>query len=217
MGQKVSPIAFRLGRLKPWKSRWLANKKNYRHFLQEDVFLRVYILKKLKDAGIASVDIERSANLINIIISTSRPGMIIGRGGTGVEDLKKELAKIIDNKPFKVTIEETKNPEANAQLAAHAVAEALEKRMPFRRVLKQSLERVRGNRDVLGVKIMIAGRLNGASMKRSEWAAWGKIPLHNLRADIDFAQETALTNYGIIGVKVWVYRGEVFESQKKIN
>ncbi|MDP2918278.1 MAG: 30S ribosomal protein S3, partial [bacterium] len=146
MGQKVSPIAFRLGRLKPWKSRWLASKKNYRHFLQEDVSLRAYILKKLKDAGIASVDIERSANLINIIISTSRPGMIIGRGGTGVEDLKKELAKIIDNKPFKVTIEETKNPEANAQLAAHTVAEALEKRMPFRRVLKQSLERVRGNR-----------------------------------------------------------------------
>jgi len=216
MGQKVSPIAFRLGRLKPWKSRWLASKKNYRHFLEEDVCLRVYILKKLKDAGIAFVDIERSANLINIIISTSRPGMIIGRGGTGVEDLKKELAKIINNKPFKVTIEEAKNPEANAQLAAHTVAEALEKRMPFRRVLKQSLERVRGNRDIQGVKIMIAGRLNGASMKRSEWAAWGKIPLHNLRADIDFAQEAAKTNYGIIGVKVWIYKGEIFESQKTV-
>lgn len=215
MGQKVSPTALRLGLLYSWKSKWVANKKNYRKFLEEDFRLRSYIMEKLKEMGIARVEIERSANLINIVILTSRPGMIIGRGGTGVDNLKKELAKFTGHKPFKVTIEEVKNPEANAQLVARTIAEALEKRIPFRRVVKQSLERVKENRGVYGVKIMVAGRLNGATMKRREWVAWGKIPLHNLRADIDFVQDIARTTYGIIGIKVWIYKGEIFDQKEK--
>lgn len=214
MGQKVSPIAFRLGLLYSWPSKWVTNKKNYRLFLEEDIKLRSFIFKILRDAGIARVDIERSANLINVIIFTSRPGIIIGRGGAGVEELKKKLEKMVSNKSLKITIEEVRDPEANAQLVAHNIAEALEKRLPFRRVLKQSLERSKQVRGVKGVKIMVAGRLNGASMKRSEWLATGEIPLHNLRADIDFAKDIARTTYGIIGVKVWIYKGEIFEKSK---
>lgn len=214
MGQKVSPIAFRLGLLFTWPSKWVGNKRNYRRFLEEDVKLRAFIFKTLREAGIARVDIERSANLINVIIFTSRPGVLIGRGGTGIEELKGKLLRMVSNKSLKVTIEEVRDPEANAQLVAYNIAEALEKRLPFRRILKQSLERSKQVRGVKGVKIMVAGRLNGASMKRTEWLAAGEIPLHNLRANIDFAKDIARTTYGIIGVKVWIYKGEVFEKNQ---
>lgn len=215
MGHKVSPTSFRLGILYSWKSRWLASKKNFRKYLEEDVRLRDFIKQKLISAGVSSVEIERSANLIRIIIHSSRPGIIIGRGGMGVDELKKSLMKMVNNQPLKISIEEVKNPEANAQLVARNVAEALEKRLPFRRIIKQSLDRTKENRGVEGVKIMVAGRLNGASMSRREWVSWGKIPLHNLRADIDFAKDIARTTYGVIGVKIWIYKGEVFEKKKE--
>lgn len=215
MGQKVSPIALRLGHLYTWPSRWVANKKNYRRFLEEDIRLRNFVLENLKEAGIARVCIERSANLINIIIYTSRPGVIIGRGGSGVDELKNKLSRIVNNRPLKITINEVKDPDGNATLLARTIAEALEKRLPFRRVVKQTLERAKSVRGVRGVKIMVAGRLNGASMKRREWVAFGEIPLHNLRANIEFACDVAKTTYGIIGVKVWIYKGEVFEKDKK--
>lgn len=215
MAQKVSPTALRLGKLFSWKSNWLANKKNYRRFLKEDVRLRNFILNKLKDAAIARVDIKRAVNLIEAIIHTARPGIIIGRGGTGIDDLKEKLQKMIGNKPLKLTIKEVKGPEANARLVARNIAEALEKRVPFRRVIKQSLERSKDNREVRGVKIMVSGRLNGATMSRREWISWGEIPLHNLRANIDYDCDTAYTNYGAIGIKVWIYKGEVFDKEKE--
>lgn len=211
MGHKVSPTGLRLGRIFSWKSRWLASKKNYRQFLEEDVRLREFIINKLKDAAVARVDIKRSVNLIEVIIFTARPGIIIGRGGTGIDELKKCLEKFVRHKPLKVTIEEVRNPESNAQLVARTIAEALEKRVPFRRVIKQTLERTKGNKEVQGAKIMVAGRLNGTTMSRREWVSWGKIPLHNLRANIDYAQDVAYTTYGTTGVKVWIYKGEVFE------
>lgn len=211
MGHKVSPTGLRLGRIFSWKSCWLASKKNYRQFLKEDVRLREFIINKLKDAAVARVDIKRSVNLIEVIIFTARPGIIIGRGGTGIDELKKSLEKFVRYKPLKVTIEEVRNPESNAQLVARTIAEALEKRVPFRRVIKQTLERTKGNKEVQGAKIMVAGRLNGTTMSRREWVSWGKIPLHNLRANIDYAQDVAYTTYGTTGVKVWIYKGEVFE------
>ncbi len=215
MGQKVSPISFRLGTLQTWKSKWLVQGKNYRKFLEEDVRMRTFVFNKLKDAAIARIDIERSPNMINIIISSGRPGMIIGRGGTGIEDLKRGLQKLVHNKPLKVSVEEVSDPGSNAVLVARIIAEALEKRIPFRRVIKQSLERTRENRGVKGVKIMVAGRLNGASMSRREWVSWGAIPLHTLRADIDFAKDIAQTKYGTLGIKVWIYKGEVFGDGKE--
>jgi len=215
MGQKVSPISFRLGTLQTWKSKWLVQGKDYRKFLEEDVRMRTFVLNKLKDAAIARIDIERSPNMINVIILSGRPGMIIGRGGTGIEDLKQGLQKLVHNKPLKVSVEEASDPGSNAALVARTIAEALEKRIPFRRVIKQSLERTRGNRGVKGVKIMVAGRLNGASMSRREWVSWGAIPLHTLRADIDFAKDTSQTKYGTLGIKVWIYKGEVFEDRKE--
>lgn len=215
MGHKVSPTAYRLGSLFTWKSKWLANKKNFRKFLEEDIWIRSFIMKKWREAAIADVLIERSSNMLHVIVQTARPGMIIGRGGTGVEDLKRELHKITANKPLKVTIEEVKDPEGNATLIANTVATALEKRVPFRRVIKQALERTRSQREVRGAKIMVAGRLNGSAMSRREWVSWGEIPLHNLRANIEFTQDVAQTKYGAIGVKVWVYKGEVFRDSKR--
>jgi len=214
MGQKVSPISFRLGGLQTWRSKWLAKGKDYRVFLEEDVRMRDFILNKLKEAAIARIDIERSPNMINVVIISARPGIIIGRGGTGIDDLKRELQKLTHNKPLKVSVEEVQNPESNAALVARTVAEAIEKRIPFRRVIKQALDRTRDNRGVKGVKIMVAGRLNGTTMSRREWVSWGEIPLHNLRADIDFVKDVARTKYGIIGIKIWIYKGEVFEGEK---
>ncbi len=215
MGHKVSPTAYRLGSLFTWKSKWLANKKNFRKFLEEDIRIRVLIMKRWREAAIANVLIERSSNMLHVIVETARPGMIIGRGGTGVEDLKKELHKMIADQPLKVTIEEVRDPEGNATLVANTVALALEKRVPFRRVIKQALERTRSQREVRGAKIMVAGRLNGSAMSRREWVSWGEIPLHNLRANIEFAQDVAQTKYGAIGVKVWAYKGEVFRENKR--
>lgn len=212
MGHKVNPTGIRLGITTGWKSRWFG-KKEYRSNLREDVEIREFVLSRWKAAAIASVEIERSANVARIIIQTSRPGVLIGRGGTGIEDLTRVVKqRFFSGKKtsLKIDIQEVRNFEESAALVAQQVAEQLEKRMPFRRVLKGMLDQVEKNKSVKGVKIEISGRLGGAEMSRREWLSRGTIPLHTLRADIDFARATATTTYGAIGVKVWVYKGEKF-------
>lgn len=213
MGNKVHPIGIRLGITTDWQSRWFGSKKTYREQLRKDVDIREFIVTKWKSAAIAMVQIERRANAVRLIIHTARPGILIGRGGTGIEDLTRAIkkrffaGKKID---LKVDVQEVKNPEMNAMLVGQQVAEQLEKRTPFRRVLKSMLDQVEANKSVQGVKIEICGRLGGAEMSRREWLSRGKIPLHTLRADIDFACAEARTTYGVIGVKTWIYKGEKF-------
>ncbi len=224
MGQKVHPEVFRLGVISNWKSRWF-NKKEYKNFLAEDITIRDFILKKLPKTGIQAVEIERSANSVNIVIKTARPGLIIGRGGQGVEDLKRGLGGALwkknwkkkgiphpDKPPriLKIQIEEIKSPDSYAQLVAQGIVSEIERRISFRRVMKKTLERVMQNKEVQGIKVMISGRLDGAEMSRSEHLHQGKIPLQTLRANIDFARANAYTTYGVVGVKVWIYKGEVF-------
>ena len=213
MGHKVNPTGIRLGITTNWQSRWFGDKKRYREQLRKDVEIRDLIMKKWKQAAIASVGIERSANAVRLIIETSRPGVLIGRGGTGIEDLTRVIKKRFfagKKVDLKVDVQEVKSPETNAMLVGQQVAEQLEKRLPFRRVLKTMLDQVEANKTVQGVKIEICGRLGGAEMSRREWLSRGKIPLHTLRADIDFALAEARTTYGVIGVKTWIYKGEKF-------
>jgi small subunit ribosomal protein S3 len=213
MGNKVNPTGIRIGITTGWQSRWFGDKKGYRDQLRKDVEIREFITKKWKAAAIASVHIERSANAVRLIIHTSRPGVLIGRGGTGIEDLTRAIRKQFfagKKMELKVEIQEVKNAESNAVLVAQQVAEQLEKRIPFRRILKGTLDQVEANKSVEGVKIEICGRLGGAEMSRREWLSRGKIPLHTLRADIDFACAEARTTYGVIGVKTWIYKGEKF-------
>jgi len=212
MSHKVHPFSFRIGTIFDWKSKWL-NKKNYSKYLEEDWVLRSFIRKKLSQAGLKDIIIERSANSVNIIIYSSRPGIVIGRGGTGIEELKTAIEAKLKNKKTEVRLEiqEVKSPESHAQLVANNVASELERRIPYRRILKRTLGRVSQQKEVKGVKILLSGRLNGAEIARSEWLSYGKIPLGTLRADIDFAIARAYTTYGVVGVKVWIYKGERFE------
>jgi small subunit ribosomal protein S3 len=214
MGNKVNPTGIRLGITTDWQSRWFGSKKLYRDQLRKDVEIREFIMKKWKSAAIALVEMERTANQVRLMIHTSRPGVLIGRGGTGIEDLSRIIKRqffankrIID---LKVEVLEVKQADANAMLVAQQVAEQLEKRMPFRRVLKTMLDKIEASKGVQGAKIEVSGRLGGAEMSRKEWLSRGKIPLHTLRADIDFARYEAKTVYGLIGVKVWIFKGEKF-------
>ena len=213
MGHKVNPTGLRIGITTTWKSRWFSD-RDYAKKLQEDILIRAAVMKKWKSAAIADVEIERSANTVKLVIKTSRPGVLIGRGGTGIEDVSTYVKKnFFANRKvdLKIEAQEVKQFEENASLVAQNVAEQLEKRMPFRRVLKSMLDQVEKNRRVKGVKIEVSGRLGGAEMSRREWLSRGTVPLHTLRADIDFSRATAFTTYGAIGVKVWIYKGEVFE------
>ncbi|MFH0906718.1 MAG: 30S ribosomal protein S3 [bacterium] len=216
MGRKVHPFVFRIGTVNKWKSRWFS-RKNYKEFLEQDVKLREFIMKKLVKAGINLIEIERSANLINVIVQTARPGLAIGRGGSGAEDLKKELKGVIlKNNPklvdteVRLEIEEVKQPTAQSAVVASDMAAQIEKRFPYRRVMKQTLDKIMQNREIQGAKVMVKGRLNGTEIARKEWLKKGKIPLQTLRANIDYAQATAYTTYGTIGIKVWICKGEVF-------
>lgn len=224
MGHKVHPTDFRLGIITDWKSRWFRN-RFYREFLKEDIKIREWLARHLDKAGLLTAEIERSGDSIKVILKTSRPGLLIGRGGTGLEDLKKnlerEIKKIRSGLKYsggkwdlKVSVEEIKRPDGEAQLVARNVALDLEKRLPFRRVLKSTIARVSSQKEVKGVKVLVSGRLDGSEMARREWLSWGKIPLQTLRANIDFFQDEALTTYGKIGVKVWIYKGEVFDNAK---
>ncbi|MDD3497896.1 MAG: 30S ribosomal protein S3 [Candidatus Moranbacteria bacterium] len=213
MGQKVNPKGFRIGITTTWRSRWFGG-KDYRNNLKEDVSIRKGVMEKWKQASIADVEIERFNNEIQIIILTSRPGVLIGRGGTGVEDIQNFVKKNYfsgKKTAIKIEVKEVKDFESNASIVAQQVAEQLEKRMPFRRVLKTTLDQVMGNKTVKGAKVEVSGRLGGAEMSRTEWLSRGTIPLQTMRADIDFATATANTTYGSIGVKAWIYKGEIFE------
>lgn len=219
MGRKVNPFGFRLGVIEGWKSRWFHARK-YRSFLKEDYALREFITQKFRKMGLEKVEIERAANQITILIFTSRPGLIIGRGGGGVEALKKEIEKkyrqiAADQKAktdIRLQVEEVQKPESKSQLVAQQVADQLEKRLPFRRVLKQSLEKILQNKEVKGAKIRVSGRLDGGDIARTEWLGKGRMPLHTLRAHIDYGVATANCAYGVIGIKVWIYKGEIFQS-----
>ncbi|EKE21088.1 MAG: hypothetical protein ACD_7C00361G0005 [uncultured bacterium] len=213
MGQKVNPKGFRLGITTTWRSRWFGGKDIAKN-LRLDVTIRSFIMKKWKQASISDVEIERSAGDIKIIILTSRPGVLIGRGGSGIEDISRAVKKEFfrgTKTVLKIDIKEVKDFEANASIVAQQVAEQLEKRVAFRRVLKTTLDQTDKNKMVKGIKVEVSGRLGGAEMSRKEWLSKGTIPLQTLRADIDFSKATARTTYGAIGVKVWIYKGEVFE------
>lgn len=221
MGQKVNPVAFRLGGTQNWKSRWFTANK-YQEFLKEDYLIRNFLTVKLAKAGLDRIEIERSANATEVIVKAAKPGLIIGRGGSGIEDLKKEIKSLLHRKLKKISktdlrlsVEEVKNAEIKAAPVAQGLVEQIEKRMPFRRVLRMGIEKISQSRDVLGVKIMMGGRLDGNEIARREWLRKGRIPLQTLRADIDFAQATAFTTYGTIGIKVWIYRKEEAAVNKK--
>ena len=206
MGQKVHPKGMRVGIIRDWESNWYAD-KNYAELLHEDIKIRSFIKKKLYQAGISTIQIERAANRVKVSIHTAKPGIVIGRGGAEVENLKKELEQLTSKK-INVNIVEIKRPELNAQLVAEGVALQMEKRIGFRRAMKQAVSRtIRVGSQ--GIKISCSGRLGGAEIARTEWYSEGKVPLHTLRADIDYGFAEANTTYGKIGVKVWIYKGEI--------
>ena len=223
MTHVAHPYAQRLGIIRGWRSRWFANDRaRFTEYLKTDTVLRDWLVKRLKGMYVADIELERNQNQLRIIIKTARPGMLIGRSGEGVQRLHKEIEKKLRSLKLsemplvKMDIEEVRNPESNSQIVAYMVAESLEKRMPFRRILKQTAEKVMANRDVLGVRIALAGRIGGAEMSRREEIKRGRVPLQTLRADVDFAKAEAYIAYtGLIGIKVWIYKGEVFEDEKK--
>ena len=215
MGKKINPFLHRLGVIRDWKSKWF-NTNKFSEYLRKDIELRRFLEKKLKKAAVEDIIIERSANNIIVNIHSARPGIIIGRGGTGAEELKTIIKKMLnESTEVKVNIIEIRNSELSAKLVAQSIAEQIEKRSPFRRVLKQEIEKTMRNNTAKGIKVSVAGRLNGAEMARTEWLSEGKIPLQTIRADIDYAKYEANTTYGIVGVKVWINKGEIFE--EKIN
>jgi small subunit ribosomal protein S3 len=207
--------------LRDWRSRWYGEAGKFRSFLKADVLLREYLQKKLRPYSLDGIEFERGANSYKIIIKTARPGMIIGRSGEGVTKLRTDIMaqlkrwKIEVPKDVRLEIEEVRVPEKHAAVVAMQIAESLEKRLTFRRVMKQAIEKVSANRDVQGVRVVLSGRLGGADMSRREALMKGRLPLQTLRADIDFAREKAHMSYGDIGIKVWIYRGEIFEAAKK--
>jgi small subunit ribosomal protein S3 len=215
MGRKVHPKVFRIGVIRGWDGVWFAKKRNYKNLLREDVSIRRFLEKKLKAALVDRIEIERARQEIKLIIHSAKPGIVIGRGGAGIEDLTKEIKhKFFPGKRVKlsISVKEIQQPSLSAGVIAQQVAADIEKRMPFRRVMKMARERAM-KAGAKGVKIMVSGRLNGADIARSENVSEGKIPLHNLRSDIDYATARARTIYGVIGVKVWVNRGEVFDKK----
>ena len=224
MSKVVHPFSHRLVVLRDWKSRWFATGQKYNEFLKTDVLVREFLAKRLRGFYVSQVIIERNQKQTRIALHTSRPGMIIGRQGEGIEKLKKDLSKFMQKKDLKVLGEvkvdvvEINEPDADAAIVAYAVAEGLEKRLPFRRVLKQTIDRVMQVRNVKGARIWVTGRLGGADIARSEQVKRGSIPLQTFRADVDFAREKAHMPYGDLGIKVWIYRGDVFnDKDSKIN
>lgn len=216
MGQKVNPHGFRVGVIKDWNSKWYADKKSFADNLVEDFKIREFLKSKLYTAGISKIEIERAAKRVKINIHTAKPGMVIGRGGSGIEVIKQDMKKIVIDKNVLINIVEVKFAENNAQLMAESVASQLEKRISFRRAMKQTIQRAMRT-GVKGVKTACAGRLGGAEIARTEHYHEGTIPLQTLRADIDYGFAEADTVYGKIGVKVWVYRGEVLPTKKIVK
>ncbi|GGE20909.1 30S ribosomal protein S3 [Marinithermofilum abyssi] len=212
MGQKVNPVGLRVGVIRDWESKWFGG-KDYADMLHEDIEIREYLAKRLKDAAVSTVEIERAANRVNLTIHTAKPGMVIGKGGSEVEALRKELTKLTGKKVH-INISEIKNPELDARLVAENIAQQLERRISFRRAMKQTIQRTL-RAGAKGVRTQVSGRLGGADIARTEGYNEGTVPLHTLRADIDYGTAEAHTTYGRIGVKVWIYRGEVLPTKKK--
>ncbi|MBI1971434.1 MAG: 30S ribosomal protein S3 [Candidatus Wildermuthbacteria bacterium] len=211
MAHKVHPKSFRIKETKDWSSRWLS-KRNFPQVLEEDFQIREFLEKKLKEASVDKIDIERSPGKLSLIIETARPGLIIGRGGAGIEELKRQLKTIVKSvKDFHLDIREIRNPWEYASLVASWIVSQLEKRMAPRKVMKQAVSKTMANRAIKGVRVEIAGRLGGAEIARREWLAQGRLPRQTLRANVDYALKEALTRYGTIGVKVWLYKGDIFE------
>ncbi|MHC1685631.1 MAG: 30S ribosomal protein S3 [Clostridiaceae bacterium] len=213
MGQKVNPHGMRVGIIKDWSARWYADNKNFADYIVEDNAIREFVKKKLYNSGISKIEIERAAKRVKLNIFTAKPGMVIGKGGSGIETLKRELLNIVKEKNLLINIVEVKNAETEAQLMAESVAQQLERRISFRRAMKQTIGRAM-KQGVKGVKTACSGRLAGAEIARTEQYHEGTIPLQTLRADIDYGFAEADTTYGKIGVKVWVYKGEVLPTKK---
>ena len=218
MGQKVHPVGIRLGISADWNAKWYASKKDFPDLLNSDIKVREYLRKKLANANVSRIQIERPTGSANITIHTARPGVVIGKKGADIEVLRKEVAKIIGLhvNAVKVNIEEIRKPELDAKLVAESIAQQLERRVMFRRAMKRSIQNTM-RMGAQGIKIKIAGRLNGAEIARSEMYHEGRVPLHTLRADIDYGTHEALTTYGILGIKVWIYKGEVFDLYKELE
>ncbi len=213
MGQKVSPIGLRLGINKDWEAKWYANNSDFSDYLQRDLKIRKYIEKNLEDAGISKVEIERNNKRCEVVIHTSKPGVIIGKGGEGIENIKNEISKITKEN-VQISIVDVKKIDIDAKLVARSIASQIENRASFRVAQKRAIRNaMKGG--ALGIKTLVSGRLGGADIARSEGYTEGTIPLHTLRADIDFAQDEADTTFGKIGVKVWIYKGEILEDNKK--
>ncbi len=220
MAHKANQKSLRIGYIEGWDSRWISNQK-FPKYLEEDFLIRRFLEKKLRDGAVEKIEIERFPGKLNIAINTARPGLIIGRGGRGVEDLKVAIEKLLlkknDSKKeargVRIEIKEIKNPWISAPVVAQWAAQRIEKRLPYRRVLKEALSRVINYKEVQGVKIEVSGRLNGVTIARREWMQKGKLPRQTLRADIDYGFAQAYCTYGVIGVKVWIYKGEKFQPQ----
>ena len=213
MGQKVHPVGYRLGVIRDWESRWYADKNNFAKQLHEDIKLRKWIKDRWGHAGISMVEIERIGNVIRFTIWTARPGVVIGKGGSEIQEVRDELQKMTGSKVM-INVQEIKNPDKNAQIVAEGIASALERRVSFRRAMKQAIFRAM-KAGALGIKTQCSGRLGGAEIARREWYLEGRLPLSTLRADIDYGFAEAKTMYGVIGVKVWIYNGDVLPSLKE--
>ncbi|GIP50852.1 30S ribosomal protein S3 [compost metagenome] len=213
MGQKVNPVGLRVGIIRDWESKWYAG-KDFGDLLLEDVKIREHLKNKLKDSAVSRIEIERAANRVNVTIHTAKPGMVIGKGGSEVENLRGAITKIAGGKKVHINISEIKHPDLDAILVAESIAQQLERRVSFRRALKQAIQRTMRS-GAKGIKTAVSGRLGGAEIARTEGYSEGTVPLHTLRADIDYGTAEAHTTYGRIGVKVWIYRGEVLPTAKK--
>ena len=214
MGQKVNPVGIRLGITREWSSKWYAGKKLFPQLVHTDFRVRGFLRKKLAEASVARIDIERAANKVNITIQTARPGIVIGKKGGDIEKLRQDTAKLLGRPvaDIRLNIAEIRKPELDAQLVADGIAQQIEKRVMFRRAMKRAVMSTMRS-GALGIKVRLSGRLNGAEIARTEWSREGRIPLHTFRADIDYGFGEARTTYGVIGVKVWIFKGEVFEKE----
>jgi len=220
MGKKINPKVFRLKTINNWESRWFAEKeKEYTDLLRQDVLIRSFLRKKLIEASLAKIEIDRSANEVNVVMHSARPGIIIGKNGAGVEELRKAISRqYVKNKNIRVNvnIKEVSRPNLEAELVAQGIKFDIEKRIPFRRAMKQAIQKVERS-GALGVKVMVGGRLNGSEIARSEMLVSGKLPLSTIRADVDYALQRAYTTYGVIGIKVWIYRGDIFKEVMSVH
>ncbi|MGB3308747.1 MAG: 30S ribosomal protein S3 [Nodosilinea sp.] len=217
MGHKIHPTGFRLGVVQEHRSRWFAEGTRYPDLLQEDYRIREYVQKTLSNAGIADIRIERKADQIDLEVRTARPGVVVGRGGAGIEALRAGVQKLLKDpsRQIRVNVVEVNRVDADAALVAEYIVQQLERRVSFRRVVRQAIQRAQ-RAGVEGIKIQVSGRLNGAEIARTEWTREGRVPLHTLRADVDYAYTTAQTTYGILGVKVWIFKGEIIPGQEEV-